>query len=684
MIDLGDILTLQFGPLANWTGAHYWNIQDEILGLQQRDLDSKSPISDINPTALYREGENPSGQPTYTPRLVLYDLSGSLGAVSTRGWAYNASEEEETDSTIISTWSAPPDIRRSTRIPKSDFLQRLEEEEEEEEEDLEEEEVDRDENYDADGDGDGYSRVGEPLIPPTPLETAADRLNQKAKAGGARYFTDYLKAPLHPKSHVLLPGKWHGTTDPSLGYACLSEDSSSSSSSYYCSATQIEAMTEPIRYLAEESDGIQGFQCMVDDTSGFGRYAQQVLQEVKDDFGGSGSSSGGKPIMLYAIRPPSLLSAGLTSPDDEPSSSSSRQLLNANNLSLGLSTAMLSELSNLYIPIQLGVKFPWLSSQWQYHDSAYQWSGVVAAALDTVSLPLRLYNSAWTSSLSSSSNGGGGGGGGRNSSSRTGRSVYGPSHTDMWTLSQTLTQQYNTPLTALSMAFPCPVITEKDAQKVAQQTDNRQHNRSTSDGDSDSDSGDDEGRAGGRGSSSTHANSYTNRGPFTSSQTVSLTPGIRRAVSQGRYSEFITLRGVRCLGEAITDVASIAPVVDAALNRERGGRCVQQRLLVAQPLPIPLGFPKVFKSGCLNRYGDHVDGNGDVNGDVESTGVLTRLTGTDDFRPGLEKTLEEFGRSSGSIMGQSMMRSWGMEDCKEEVMERLHSLAGKYDEGDGV
>jgi hypothetical protein len=146
------------------------------------------------------------------------------------------------------------------------------------------------------------------------------------------------------------------------------------------------------------------------------------------------------------------------------------------------------------------------------------------------------------------------------------------------------------------------------------------------------------------------------------------------------------------MGEAITDVASIAPVVDAALRREKGGRCVQQRLLVAQPLPIPLGFPKIFKSGCLNRYGDYINGNnsngnsgGNGGSNVESTGVLTRLTGTDDFRPGLERISEEFGRSSGSIMGQSMMRSWGgMEDSKEEVMERLHSLAGKYDDGDGV
>ena len=52
--------------------------QDELLGLsgatEWRDLAQYS-----DPEVLFRRGETPQGQPTYTPRLLLFDLCGALG-----------------------------------------------------------------------------------------------------------------------------------------------------------------------------------------------------------------------------------------------------------------------------------------------------------------------------------------------------------------------------------------------------------------------------------------------------------------------------------------------------------------------------------------------------------------------------------------------------------------------------
>ena len=49
-----------------------------------------------------------------------------------------------------------------------------------------------------------------PQALPTPLSTAARELDA---AGGVRYFTDFLKAHLHPRSIHQLEGVWAGVTE---------------------------------------------------------------------------------------------------------------------------------------------------------------------------------------------------------------------------------------------------------------------------------------------------------------------------------------------------------------------------------------------------------------------------------------------------------------------------------------
>mmetsp|Transcript_50127 Transcript_50127/g.160536 ORF Transcript_50127/g.160536 Transcript_50127/m.160536 type:complete len:80 (+) Transcript_50127:1979-2218(+) len=72
-----EVITLQIGNYANWVGSHFWNFQDEIIGLSEVEGDTGHLAASINSDVLYRTGETRKGIPTYTPRLVSFDLKGT-------------------------------------------------------------------------------------------------------------------------------------------------------------------------------------------------------------------------------------------------------------------------------------------------------------------------------------------------------------------------------------------------------------------------------------------------------------------------------------------------------------------------------------------------------------------------------------------------------------------------------
>lgn len=85
-----EIVTLQFGHYSNFVGAHFWNIQE--LSFDYSGITKNECNHDI----LYREGRTIDGQATYTPRLLLADLQGSLGSLPTTGGLLNETSSEET------------------------------------------------------------------------------------------------------------------------------------------------------------------------------------------------------------------------------------------------------------------------------------------------------------------------------------------------------------------------------------------------------------------------------------------------------------------------------------------------------------------------------------------------------------------------------------------------------------
>uniref|UniRef100_A0A2K5DHK3 Protein misato homolog 1 n=1 Tax=Aotus nancymaae TaxID=37293 RepID=A0A2K5DHK3_AOTNA len=80
-----EVLTLQLGHFAGFVGTHWWNQQDAALG---RATDAKEPPGELCPDVLYRTGRTLHGQETYTPRLILMDLKGSLSSLKEEGGLY--------------------------------------------------------------------------------------------------------------------------------------------------------------------------------------------------------------------------------------------------------------------------------------------------------------------------------------------------------------------------------------------------------------------------------------------------------------------------------------------------------------------------------------------------------------------------------------------------------------------
>lgn len=120
-----EIITLQLGNYANYVGTHWWNIQETTFNYDP----NSTAKSIVNHDLLFREGENQQGNVTYTPRMVLLDLAGSLGAAPVEGELYEDSIKADLlsgDTSVVSGltgWdaSAIDVINTSDKIPKSDY-----------------------------------------------------------------------------------------------------------------------------------------------------------------------------------------------------------------------------------------------------------------------------------------------------------------------------------------------------------------------------------------------------------------------------------------------------------------------------------------------------------------------------------------------------------------------------------
>ncbi|KAJ7944393.1 protein misato-like 1-like [Quillaja saponaria] len=333
-----EIVTLEVGGFANFIGSHFWNFQDELLGLAADPHgDPAFKNQDLDMDVLYRTGETQQGIATYTPRLVSINLQGSLGSMSSCGTLYNEVAPAPSD---VMTWTGNVSTHASEPYKRNLFLQSLYEEEQE--------------NLPVVNGGNSGSQ-----------REFLDKDIVECLENGVQFWTDFSKVHYHPQSLYELSGVWMDNQDFNnygIGRNAFSWTS------------QGEEISERLRFFVEDCDHIQGFQFIVDDSGGFSSVAVDFLENIADEYTNI-------PVLLYSVRGPT--------PDIRPESQKqtvSRYLNDA------VSFSRLSPYCKLIVPAGLPClngskvsRFLNIVDEKPYHCSA-----VYAAALHSISLPFRM------------------------------------------------------------------------------------------------------------------------------------------------------------------------------------------------------------------------------------------------------------------------------------------------------
>lgn len=352
--DMKEIITVQVGGFSNYVGSHFWNFQDELLGLAEdgnEDLTFKNTGLDMD--VLYRLGETSQGIPSYTPRLLSVDSRGSLGAVRASGSLYEKTSLSNASSVL--TWGGTVAQYVSQPYEKNEFLQSLEEEE------------DRNTNISRSESSDNQNSTTTQLNG-VQNRKQQDRARVECLENGVQYWTDYSKVQFHPLSLYEIQGLWKDVTpfdDYGSGRGIVTESS------------QAEELSNRLRFFAEECDHMQGFQFLVDDSCGFASIAGDLLEILVDDYVRT-------PVVMYTTRDPSSFMKF-----QDLRSSMTRRLHDA------ISFVKLSSFTGLTVPVGLSslaksetCRFLFLDDLNLFHSSA-----VYAAAFHTATLPFRIGSS---------------------------------------------------------------------------------------------------------------------------------------------------------------------------------------------------------------------------------------------------------------------------------------------------
>ncbi|XP_077215367.1 plasma membrane, autoregulation-binding site, misato segment II, myosin-like, tubulin/FtsZ protein [Tasmannia lanceolata] len=324
-----EIVTIQIGGFSNYICSHFWNFQDELLGLATEphgDPIYRNPSLDMD--VLYRAGETPQGIRTYTPRLLSIDFQGSLGSLGSCGSIYN--ETPSYNPSHVGTWTGKVTRCVSEPHKKNLFLQSLDEEETDD-----------------------------------PQSQVEDKDRVECLESGVQYWTDFSKVHYHPRSLYELNGSWTDVQE---------FDNYGIGRDVYAGSLQGEEMNERLRFFVEECDHIQGFQFIVDDSGGFSSVAVEFLENIADEYTNT-------PVLLYSARAPSTYMNTMSR-----KKSISRALHDA------VSFSRLSSLCKLMVPIGLpSLSTSRTCTSLCIDDTKpFHCSAVYAAALHSITLPFRM------------------------------------------------------------------------------------------------------------------------------------------------------------------------------------------------------------------------------------------------------------------------------------------------------
>ncbi|KAG1381069.1 hypothetical protein G6F61_003495 [Rhizopus arrhizus] len=282
---------------------------------------------EINHDVLYRAGETANGIVTYTPRTLIYDLKGNFGSLQ----KYNRLFQQSVD--IEPNYSWDQGITRIDRpVSKNRYQQELDR-------------MDVDYEYQMNTDA---------------VEELESSVNN---------WSDFNRINFHPRS--INPIVTHQAEDEVNRF----DNYTIGKEAYTENEKEAEIFDNNLRLFAEECDSLQGFHILTDVDDAFGGFTEGLLHDLRDEFGKL-----------------SILTYGLSDSFAYYRNERMRQKIELNR---ALSITHLSELSSVYVPIytptEKALKTSNLQPYLHFNEySRYHTSAIIAAAIETNSLPYRL------------------------------------------------------------------------------------------------------------------------------------------------------------------------------------------------------------------------------------------------------------------------------------------------------
>lgn len=224
-----EVITLQFGHFSNFVGSHFWNIQDELYNLFGEK-------SEIDSNCLYRFGKTLNNVATVTPRLLIFDVNGSLGSLKQSGYLYSQ-ETKVVKEQITSYWGGKVEVKQEETVKKTKFIETLEKN-------------------------------------PENLSKEMTKEVLKDLDENTNYWSDYLLPHLHPKSISLL--KEYSINDKFNVYT---------NGALLKNQTLYDQYLENLNFFVEECDSLQGFQIFVNTSDAWSKIAVDYIDMIKDEIG---------------------------------------------------------------------------------------------------------------------------------------------------------------------------------------------------------------------------------------------------------------------------------------------------------------------------------------------------------------------------------------------------------------
>ncbi|KAI4174028.1 MAG: hypothetical protein LQ343_002591 [Gyalolechia ehrenbergii] len=221
-----EIVTLQLGNRANYLATHFWNAQESYF-----NYDAENEPSTIDHNIHFRPGKGPSGEDTYTPRTLIYDLKGGFGSLRKWGGLYDQGDAEDD---LKNLWAGSVVKQQDAPIAQSEYQKALDEGVEE---------------------------------PP--------KLSTKT----VRYWSDFTRVFYHPRSIIQI-------NDYELGSAILPFEQWSSGEDLFRNLDrEHDLLDRDVRPWAEECDQMQGIQTFASADDAWGGFAARYIESLRDEYG---------------------------------------------------------------------------------------------------------------------------------------------------------------------------------------------------------------------------------------------------------------------------------------------------------------------------------------------------------------------------------------------------------------